>query len=229
MSTVWHKPTYLMKSATGKDIVIDVTLSSSSGLPPHKVIRESVISFFKDRRVETVLDFGAGAIRQSMPLLDRGFQVCAVEYEEQFKRPGSAKALEKARKNANFSTLIYPRDFKNDTRRFDAVLLCYVLQVMPEPKERDLVLSLIKKKLRDDGYVLYMSRYGQMPSVPPDQKVSDGIFTRPGDKSHSFYREFTTEETHATFKKLKLSRIRSLSERGTEQIFMYNKGKLTWV
>ena len=58
MSAMWHKPTYLMKAAIGKDIVIDVTLSSSSGLPPHKVIRESVIPFFRERRVETVLDFG---------------------------------------------------------------------------------------------------------------------------------------------------------------------------
>jgi 2-polyprenyl-3-methyl-5-hydroxy-6-metoxy-1,4-benzoquinol methylase len=141
-----------------------VTLSCSPGLPPNKIIGEQVIPALERRKYESVLDFGAGNIRQSLPLLTHGFQVCAVEFEQQFQRPSCAEALEKARGNPNFSTLIYPANFKNDKRKFDVALLCYVLQTMPVPEERTLILKLLKKKLKRNAYIVYMSqpshRYG---------------------------------------------------------------------
>jgi hypothetical protein len=137
MPKIWQKPLYVLPAKGGKNVTIDVTSSVSPGLPPNKAVTE-LASFLKKKKVERILDFGAGALRHTFPLLDAGFQVCAVEFEECFARPACAKALAQAKTHPNFSTLIYPRDFIHDNRRFDAALLCYVLQTMPIPASEKL-------------------------------------------------------------------------------------------
>jgi hypothetical protein len=152
-----------------------------------------------------------------------------VEFEEQFARPTCAEARQKAERNPNFSTLIWPKDFKNDQRMFDAALLCYVVQTMPLAEERKLALRLLRNKLRRNSYLLWMSRYGQIQGVPRSQEVLDGYYMWPDREYKSFVREFTTEETHELMEKYGFHRVRSLSERGTDQIFLYGKGGSTWI
>jgi hypothetical protein len=115
-------------------------------------------------------------IRHTLPLLQKGFQVCAVEFEEQDKRPACQKARQDAQDHPNFSSLIWPWGFKKDNRKFDAALLCYVLQTMPVPKKRKSILRLLKKKLRDDAYLLWMSKYNQMDDASRSNRVSDWIY-----------------------------------------------------
>ena len=227
MPKMWSRPIYEFAKG-GKKIIIDVTSSVAPGLPPNKVVTD-LVPFFERQNVERILDFGAGALRHTLPLLEAGFQVCAVEFEECFARPACSKALSDAIRDPNFSTLIYPKDFIRDTRRFDAALLCYVLQTMPIPDERKSVLKHIYKKLREDSYLLYMSRYNQMQGITGEHKVSDGYYKWPEREHHSFYREFTTEKTHQFIEAHKFKRIRSLSERGTDQIHLYVKGSATWI
>ncbi len=186
MPKLWLKPFYELTAKSGKKIIIDVTSSVAPGLPPNKVVTE-LTTFLKHRNVERILDFGAGALRHTLPLLDAGFQVCAVEFEECFARPTSSVALSEARKYPNFSTLIYPKDFIRDTRRFDAALLRYVLQTMPLHEERRSVVKYIYKKLREDSYLLYMSRFNQMQGISGEHKVSDGFYKWPEREHHSFY------------------------------------------
>jgi hypothetical protein len=225
---MWESCLYPFKDARGKNIIIDVTSSVQPGLPHNDAINH-FIKQLAGKELTKVVDFGAGALRHTFPLLDAGFQVCAVEFEDQFKRPACSQARAVATKHANFSSLIWPRQFKEDRRRFDAALLCYVLQTMPLPKERELVLRFLRKKLRDDGYVLWMSRYGQMDDASRSNRVSDGIYRWKEREHQSFYREFTTEETHDMFSQLGFKHIRSLGIRGTEQIFVYAKGNVTWI
>src|SRR2546425_970252 len=165
---IWQKPLYQLRSKKGKSIVIDVTSSVSPGLPPNKALT-GLIEFLKEKKVERVIDFGAGSLRHTMPLLEADLEVCAVEFEENFSRPACKKALDQARTYPNFSTLIYPKDFGKDKRTFHAALLCYVLQVMPLASERKTVLWHLRKKLKDDAYLLYMSRYNQMEGTSEDQ------------------------------------------------------------
>ena len=179
--------------------------------------------------MHSIVDFGAGALRHSFPLLKAGFQVCAVEFEEQFKKPACAEAIRKAEKHANFCKLIWPGDFKKDRRRFDAALLCYVIQTMPLQKERESVLKILRDKLRDDSYLLMMSRYGQISGIPKEQAVEDGFYMWPARDAHSFYTEFTTEETHTMVGAYGFRRLKSMSERGTDQVFLYGKGGSTWI
>jgi SAM-dependent methyltransferase len=228
MPKYWTKPIYQLKSNSGEEITIDVTSSVSAGLIPSGVIVDDLIPFLKNRHVERVLDFGAGALRHTFPLLDAGFQVCAVEFEEGFKREVSKKAREKAQKHPNFSALIWPKDFIKSRRRFDAAILAYVLQIMPVPNERDAVLKYIYRKLIDDSYLFYSARYGQLSNFGNDRKVGDGYFMYPKREMHTFYREFTTELTHKMIEKVGFKRIRSLSRRGTDQMILYAKGSATW-
>ena len=188
-----------------------------------------MITFFEEKNIERILDVGAGALRHTFPLLDADFQVCAVEFEEAFARPACEKALAEAKKNPNFSTLIYPRQFIKNRRRYDAALLCYVLQIMPKEHERRKLLRYLYEKLEDDAYLLYMSRYNQLEGTSNERQVEDGFYKWPERQHHSFYREFKTEETHEMMDKIGFKRVRSLGERGTDQIFLYAKGSATWI
>lgn len=228
MAPSWKSPIYRFRDS-GPEVVIDVTTSVSPGLPPHQIIRREFIPLLGQRESIRVLDFGAGALRHTLPLLRAGFEVCAVEFERTFTRPASSRALARARKNSNFTTLIWPHEFLRDRRRFDAAILAFVIQTMPRPDERAVALRAISEKLVRDGYLLYMARYGQITAGMRLHRVGDGFFTWPKRSEHSFYREFGTEETHRMMKRRKLKRLRSWSARGTEQVFLYGKPSSKWI
>ncbi len=229
MRPKWKSPIYILKTRFGKRIEIDVTTSISASIPPHKVIKDEVIPFLKRRGdVRTIIDFGAGALRHTIPLLKAGYEVCAVEFDEAFKRPVCSKALKKVSRNKNFTKLIWPRDFIRDRRKFDAALLSFVLQTMPIHSERKQVLKYIYKKLNRDSCLIYLSRYGQITKNMKKHRIKDGYYMWPERTHHSFYREFTAEETHLLIESFKFHRIRSLSNRGTEQVTVYGKGDCIW-
>lgn len=229
MARKWESPLYKLRAATGKEIVVDVTTSVNPGLRPHRVLKDRIIPWFRTRGVRSVLDFGAGALRHTFPLLRAGFEVCAVEFEQTFARPVCAAKRARAEKNANFSALVWPDEFLADRRRFDAALVCYVLQVMPKPDERRLALKEIAKRLRGEGYFLYMSRFGQITPEDRKHRVEDGYYRWPDRDEHSFYREFSLDETAQLFDPHGFTRIKPLSERGTEQVLFYTRGKGSWI
>lgn len=225
----WRTPIYTLTTPLGKQVKIDVTTSVASGLPPSSVLTDTVIPFFRKRKVCRIVDFGAGALRHTIALLEAGFEVCAVEFEQAFLRPTSGEALKVARGFPNFTSLIWPYDYLADKRQFDAALVCYVLQTMPVPVERALVIKSLRKKLKEISYLVYMSRFNQgAGSISRAQRVSDGFFMWPKRDLHSFYREFATQDTHDMFSAEKFNYIRSLSQRGTDQMFLYAKGAGAW-
>lgn len=229
MSGKWKSPVYKLAGPTGKQIIVDVTSSVSPGLPPHQVLKDKIVPWLRERGVQSVLDFGAGALRHTFPLLRAGFEVCAVEFEQTFTRPVCAEARVRAERNSNFSSLIWPDQFLGTKRRFDAALLCYVLQIMPKEGERRLALKEIARRLRGEGYLLYMSRFGQVSTEDSKHRVEDGYYRWPEREEHSFYREFTAEETADLFDREGFTRLRNLSQRGTEQVHFYTRGKGSWI
>jgi SAM-dependent methyltransferase len=230
MANLWTSPVYKLRAVGSGDVVtIDVTTSVSPGLPPHKAIKEHVIPFFRRRDVTSVLDFGAGALRHSFPLLEAGFEVCAVEFEQTFQRPVCAKARKRAERSSRFSSLLWPHQFLDHKRRFDAAFLCYVLQVMPKPKERRRVVRELAERIRGDGFLVYLSRYNQWLPDDRNHRVEDGAYRWPERDEHSFYTEFPTADTHKMFETYGFRHIRSLSGRGTDQFFVYVKGTGAWV
>jgi hypothetical protein len=232
VSRLWNTPLYQLTTKSGKGIIVDVTLSVNPALGPNKAITE-VVDFFVRKKVKKVIDFGAGALRHTLPLLKAGIQVCAVDFEEQYvncdsKRVCCAKRQD-AERDPNFSALVYPRDFMDDERTFDAALLCYTLQGMPLVKERQRVLALLYKKLADRSYLVWMSRFGDAKGLPEVQCVEDGHYKFPVGERHSFYREYTNEVIHRMMLEIgwrkRFHHIRSLGQGGRDQLFVYAKRK----
>lgn len=225
---MWKSPYYRLKAKNGKYIFIDVTTSCAPGLKPNKVIIE-IAKFLKRKKADKVLDFGAGSLRHTFPLLKKGFQVFAVEFNEQFKKPSCQKALRLAKRSPNFSALIFPGEFIKDKRKFDAALLAFVIPTMPLPDERRKLLKLIKKKLKKIAFIFWMSQYGKYgDTLKENNKVKDGWYLNPKRKKHSFYTEFKNADIDEMFKKIGFERIRVLSERGCDQFRLYSRGGGTW-
>jgi hypothetical protein len=229
MPKLWATPIYKLPNEENQTILINVTNSVSAGLTAKGVIN-NVIADFNSHNVNTVLDFGAGALRHCFPLLNSKFMVCAVEFQEQFKKPMCKSALTRAEGYANFSKLIFPIDFISDKRKFDAVLLCFVLNIMPIPKEREKVVDYLYRKMNDDALLLYMAQWGQTKEINRTKTTSDGYYKGASRNSYmTFYKEMKTEDTHDFFKSKKLKRIKSYDAGGNTQVFLYKKEKKKWV
>jgi hypothetical protein len=225
---MWETPIYKLPDNHRKIVNIDVTTSCAPGLEPNEVL-EKVIKFFKRHNIETILDFGAGTLRHTFPLLRNGFKVCAVEFKEQFQRPQGKKALKRAQRSPNFSALVFPDQFIKDKRSFDAVILSFVVPTMPLPGERKALLRLIKKKLKRDSVIFWMSQYGKYGNILKDSnKVSDGWYLNPKRAMHSFYTEFKNDDIDNMLKAIKYRRILSPSKRGNDQFRLYSKGIIKW-
>lgn len=221
---LWSSPIYELTSEHDEKIKIDVTTSISIGLKPNEVIIKDVIPFFKSKKLESVLDLGAGALRHTIPFLEAGFRVHPVEFKEAFNRRWCLKMLEEAKENPNFSPLMTPNDFLLDISTFDAVLLCNVLQIMPVEKERRILLKYIAEKLPKQAYLLYMGQYTYVKDhLKEEQRVNDGYFIGAKREYKAFYRNFTTEETHALMAEFGFQHVRSLRRYGRDQIFLYEK------
>lgn len=225
---MWQTPFYKLRDKSGEWITIDVTTSCGPGLEPNEVFKK-IISFFKRRNIETVLDFGAGTLRHTFPLLKSGFKVCAVEFKEQFERPVGKKALKRAQRSPNFSALVFPEQFVKDKRTFDAAILSFVVPTMPLPDERKALLKLIKKKLKKNSVIFWMSQFGKYAKVQRDSnRISDGWYLNPNREMHSFYTELKNEEIDKMLKKISYRRIQSPSKRGNDQFRMYSRGSIKW-
>lgn len=234
---LWDGPLYNLTARSGKSITIDVTLSVNPNLPPNQAIH-AVIAFFKRKRVRRVLDFGAGALRHALPVLKAGFEVCAVEFAEQYAAIDSkticCQRRREAERDPNFSELVYPKQFIRDHRSFDAALLCYTMQGMPVADERVKALSLIHSKLEDPGYLVWMSRYDAL-EMPDSQRVRDGHYKTPtGCKNHTFYREWKTPEIHELVRHVgwrkSFHHVKSLGQGRRDQLFIYaTRTEETWV
>jgi len=226
---MWKTPIYKLQAKNGEIISIDVTSSCAPGLKANKVIKD-IVEFFKKNELETILDFGAGALRHTFPLLSRSLKVCAVEFEKQFERKSCKKALKRAKRSANFSALIFPNGFIEDKRKFDAAILSFVLPTMPIPLERDVLIRLISDKLKEKSIILWMSQFGKYDNVKKDSnQVNDGWYLNPSRTHKSFYTEFTNEKIDDMMKAINFIRIRSLSDRGTDQFRVFSRnGEIKW-
>lgn len=224
----WDKPIYKFHNGSGKNIIIDVTTSVSPGLPANHIFVERIIPYLKANNVYKVLDFGAGSLRHTLPLLKAGFEVGAVDFKGGFDRPICRHTLAQICDNERFCLFEWPHEYVGNPNifkgKFDAALLIYVIQTIPKPADRRDVLRYVLRKLKANKYLFYCSRSNQMEKYDKKYQISDGYYMYPKREHHSFYREFTTGETHTFMNKSGFQRIRSFSERGTDQMFLYIKG-----
>ena len=218
------KDPYYPARRDGKKVVIDVTNSISAGLESNAGLIDHVAKWMGERGSSRILDFGAGSLRHTLPLLKRGFQVTAVEFEQAFQSPRrrASQALEEARGHDGFTELIWPEGFLKSSRKYDVALLIYVLQTMPVKLERRIVLEAIGKRLDKNGpkRLFYASRTGEASSLPDSIRHNDGWVRGRGPNGFSFYSEMKAADTDQYFKARGFTR--SGSYKGATQPFIYD-------
>ncbi len=212
---MWENPIYKLNQFLGVvgdeekkkqryyEIVIDVTSSAPSFNEPGEVLKKAFSDVFYKTKIDKtgqILDFGGGKLRNALYLLKQGYKVCVVEYKEQFIKSKQAKEnLEEARSYKDrFSTLIYPHEFlKPSDKEFDLVLLINVINIMPIPAERLMVLQCCHKKLRPGGFLFSFTQHGDAAyrgRLVPQFRVGDGYYIGRNKRYKTFYREYTVAE-----------------------------------
>ena len=218
---VWKSPFYRGTTKGSKKFTVDVTQSISAGLSGNAGLVEHLVPWMKERGFTRILDFGAGALRHTLPLLDQGFEVTAVEFKEAFSRPKANKNLEIARTKDGFSELIWPKDFINSSQRFDVILLIFVLQVVPNKSDRERILDEIRKKLDKNGpkRLYYASRFGEGSRLKDEDKFRDGWILGFKNLTQSFYTEWNAATTHKMMRRKHFIPAGNYS--GASQPFIY--------
>ncbi|GJM43288.1 MAG: hypothetical protein DHS20C21_01300 [Gemmatimonadota bacterium] len=215
-------PDYGATMGNGERVTIDVTNSISAGLDHNEGLIAHVRKWMDGLGYTRILDFGAGALRHAIPLLEAGFEVTVVEYKRAFERPRAKEALAIAEEYDGFSALVWPHDFMRSRVRYDVALLVYVLQVIPVKKDREVVLGEIAKRFDRNGprRLYYASRYGEARSLSADRKHKDGWVRGRGDHGRSFYTEWKADDTNRMFAKFGYERAGTYQ--GASQGFIYD-------
>jgi SAM-dependent methyltransferase len=188
----------LRRKVRGRYLVFDVTLSIPSTDPPLGTI-DLIMKYLREQGRRKILDFGAGRLRNTWPLLrDKSFDVYACEFEKATARGSSVHA--QANKSG-LKILIYPQEFNSFAGTFDAVLLSYVLHILPDKKARLDVLRGCYSKLAPGGVLVVASPEYNTPirrTCTPADAYNDGWvrFNEPRYKRKSFYSEPSREALH---------------------------------
>lgn len=188
-----------------KEVVVDVTTSAPSFEEPGKtlsrVLTETLdhLKFDKREKIDKVLDFGAGKLRNTVYLLKKKYNVTSVEYEKLSKESLQGQRLLAQAKSykSHFKELVFPHDFIRSKAKFDIVMLINVLNIMPVPSERLLVLQQCYEKIRKDGFIFWYTQYGdydQNKRCTAANVLGDGYYIGENRKFKSFYREFSPHE-----------------------------------
>lgn len=200
---IWKSPLYPATDAVGEKHMIDVTQSISAGLKHNEALVGHIIGWMKERGFTRVLDFGAGALRHTLALLDAGLEVTAVEFKQAYSRDKAGEKLKAARSREGFIELYWPSDFlKKPAKKYDVAVLAFVLQVVPNKTDRVRILKEVAKRLDPIGpqRIYYASRFGDAKNLKDDRKYKDG-WIRGSGAATTFYTEWNAAETHAFMKK----------------------------
>jgi hypothetical protein len=221
-------PLYSVTTSGGEKVTIDVTNSISSGLEANSGLIDHLIPWMDQRGYDRVLDFGAGALRHTIPLLKAGIQVTAVEYERAYQRPKANEHLQEARKYDGFTELIWPHAFLKSKIRYDVALLTFVLQVVPVRIDREIVLRAIGEHFAKNGpkRLFYASRFGEADALPKDTQYNDGWVRGKGENDRSFYTEWKAADTDKFFKSQNYERAGSYKGASQPYIYDYRPGVL---
>ncbi|MBJ6802267.1 class I SAM-dependent methyltransferase [Geomonas propionica] len=106
------------------------------------------LEFFRKKEVRSVLDYGAGTLRNSAFMAEAGFRVYAADLPVQVAR---IVKMDSARKLAG---VLAVDELSHGTLDVDLVLSSYVLNIIPDGTEKSRYLKNIVLNLRPDGYLL---------------------------------------------------------------------------
>ncbi|HEY5377890.1 MAG TPA: hypothetical protein VIK01_29615 [Polyangiaceae bacterium] len=217
---------YNVTTAGGDKLAIDVTNSISAGLPPNKGLIDDVVRWMKELGCTRVLDFGAGVLRHSIPLLKAGFEVTAVEYQRAYDRPKGAEYRAIAERYPGFTRLMWPGDFVKSKVKYDVAILAYVLQVVPVKTDREVILEQVAKRFDQNGpkRLYYASRFGDAVGLEDSTRYNDGWVKGRGANDRTFYTEWSAADTNAFFKREGYHRAGTYKGPSQPYIYEFNPG-----
>lgn len=104
--------------------------------------------FFRDRDVRTVLDYGAGTLRNTRFLANQGFSVYAADIPEQIER------IIRLSSAIPLAGVLEAEELDHAALDVDLVVSTYVLNIIPEGTEKWRYLKNIELNIRPGGYLL---------------------------------------------------------------------------
>ncbi len=207
---MWESPVYTFEeevSENGKIVKKPFHINVTYSVPrreedPGKAligVFNKITSSLDPKKIK-ILDVGAGKLRNTLWLLEKGFNVWAVEFPELKERLKDAKEKwNYAEKNyKNFHKVTFPRDFIKLKQKFEIIILINEINVMPIPLERFAILSLCRERIKDKGMLLWhqwRAKNTHPEMYTEDNEFIDGYLMGSGP-NHTFYVEHTRDESH---------------------------------
>jgi len=218
---LFESPIYKVIGKIGRkqqEVLIDVTGSAPTMKIPGTQLESTFKRLLKGRKANNtkILDLGAAKLRNTVYLLKKGYSVNSCEYEDLFQRMGQAvDFLEKAEKYKNFKKLVYPSEFLKNDEKFDVILLINVINIMPDPNERFILLKRCRELLKENGILLWYTQHGTYDPKQAFGLLNDGLITGKGRKYHMFYRDFSRSEIFRMLKSVGFSHDKDYSFPGS--------------
>lgn len=108
--------------------------------------------FFEKTGVRTILDYGAGTLRNARFLTGKGFMVYAADIPEQVER------IMRMVGSRGLAGILSTAELERAGLGADLVLSTYVLNIIPDGTEKWSYLKNVTLNLRDGGYLLIETR-----------------------------------------------------------------------
>jgi len=121
-------------------------------------IKKYIKNFKKDIKI---LDYGCGKLRNSLYLLDLGYDISILDTKEQIEKINHSK---------------FKNVFINSTdEKFDLILNSFVLNVIESVKTRNDIIKKIYNNLNDNGFAIFeVRRESEIKSIKYKQEYNDG-------------------------------------------------------
>lgn len=203
---MWESPIYKFRVPKDdgnelKEIVFDVTGSAPPFLEPSPNLKSVLEDIFKSdtlKKIDTVLEFGAGKLKNTPFILKQGKIVYSVEFKELMDNSHTKENIRKCKKyGSKFKNIIFPNPFLSDTNKFDLALLINVPPVMPVFAERLYMLQILHEKIGAGKYLLWLAQKegGYKPIREKGKNdFGDGLWMGKGRKFKTFYKYHNVEE-----------------------------------
>ncbi len=178
--------------------IVESELAAKSVFQPNKYVLEYILSL---NPTDTVLDYGCGKLRYTIPLSRQVKSVVAIDSEEQIEKiqmiSGKKTALSQYHVDNVLICPIHSSAWKNQT--YDVIICTNVLSAIPYRKERIKLLKNAKSVLKNTGTIYittqyrnsYFSKYNGRDGV---ERFNDGWLIPRKKNKYSFYAPLNSNE-----------------------------------
>lgn len=146
-----------------------------------------LINELKDNKDVHILDYGCGKLRNTKFIINNNIKISIVDTKYQIEK--NKDEILKLNIDSVFDT-----NTINFNKKYDAILLSFVLNVIPTFDERQSILSNIHKLTKDDGFIYIEVRDRSfVKNLKHKEIYNDGLVIG-NSKEKTFQKPFTSTE-----------------------------------